>query len=99
MFLQCHCSKIKLFYEMQVREEIEHLMDDDEDMADLYLTRKLIGLSSPISKSGAENWFASSPTTKSKSVATFLSDENDVDELEMLLEVINIIFIFNIYKK
>ncbi|CAL5207982.1 unnamed protein product [Lathyrus oleraceus] len=65
----------------KVREEIEHLMDDDEDMADLYLSRKLVSALSPISDSGA-----SSPTTKSKSVATYLRDENDVDEIEMLLE-------------
>lgn len=65
-------------------------MDDDEDMADLYLSRKLVSALSPISDSGA-----SSPTTKSKSVATYLRDENDVDEIEMLLEVI-IPFIFSI---
>lgn len=58
-------------------------MDDDEDMADLYLSRKLVSALPPISDSGA-----SSPTTKSKSVATYLRDENDVDEIEMLLEVI-----------
>ncbi|GAU47932.1 hypothetical protein TSUD_14020, partial [Trifolium subterraneum] len=63
-------------------------MDDDEDMADLYLSRKLEGgASSPISQSGAaNNWIISSPSTKSKSVATLLRDENDVEELEMLLE-------------
>ncbi|XP_073223521.1 magnesium transporter MRS2-I-like [Cicer arietinum] len=72
----------------KVKEEIEHLMDDDEDMADLYLSRKLVDASSsPISESVAGNWFASSPTIKSKSVATFhRDDENNVDELEMLLE-------------
>ncbi|WJX17107.1 Magnesium transporter MRS2-I [Trifolium repens] len=64
----------------KVKELIEHLMDDDENMADLYLSRKLEGgASSPIS--GANNWIVSSPSTK-----TFLRDENDVDELEMLLE-------------
>ncbi|CAJ2673947.1 unnamed protein product [Trifolium pratense] len=71
----------------KVKESIEHLMDDDEDMADLYLSRKLEGgASSPISQSGAANNWISSPNTKSKSVATILRDENDVDELEMLLE-------------
>ncbi|PNX82736.1 magnesium transporter MRS2-i-like protein, partial [Trifolium pratense] len=71
----------------KVKESIEHLMDDDEDMADLYLSRKLEGgASSPISQSGAANNWISSPSTKSKSVATILRDENDVDELEMLLE-------------
>ena len=26
----------------QVRDELEHLLDDDEDMAELYLTEKLL---------------------------------------------------------
>lgn len=26
---------------MQVRDEIEHLLDDDDDMAEMYLTEKL----------------------------------------------------------
>lgn len=26
---------------MQVRDELEHLLDDDEDMAEMYLTEKL----------------------------------------------------------
>ncbi|WJX10665.1 Magnesium transporter MRS2-I [Trifolium repens] len=67
----------------KIKESIEHLMDDDENMADLYLSRKLEGgASSPINQSAAaNNWIVSSPGTK-----TFLRDENDVDELEMLLE-------------
>lgn len=69
----------------KVRDEIEHLMDDNEDMAGLYLSRKLVAASSPISESGAAN--TSSPITKVKRVATFTSDENDLEELEMLLEV------------
>ena len=70
-------------------------MDDDDDMADLYLSRKLFGASSPVSGSGAPNWFAASPTIGSKisrasraSAATIHGNENDVEELEMLLEVI-----------
>lgn len=27
---------------MQVRDELEHLLDDDEDMAEMYLTEKLV---------------------------------------------------------
>ncbi|RVX21941.1 Magnesium transporter MRS2-I [Vitis vinifera] len=76
-----------------VRDELEQLLDDDDDMADLYLSRKLAGASSPVSGSGAPNWFAASPTIGSKisrvsraSVATVRGDENDVEELEMLLE-------------
>ncbi|XP_043692622.1 magnesium transporter MRS2-I-like [Telopea speciosissima] len=77
----------------KVRDELEQLLDDDDDMADLYLSRKLGGPSSPVSASGAPNWFTASPTIGSKisrasraSAATFRGDENDVEELEMLLE-------------
>ncbi|KAL5561788.1 hypothetical protein UlMin_031535 [Ulmus minor] len=78
----------------KVREELEQLLDDDDDMADLYLSRKLlVGASSPATGSGAPNWFYSSPTIGSKisrtisrtSTAT-VREENDVEELEMLLE-------------
>ncbi|KAL5542110.1 hypothetical protein UlMin_009820 [Ulmus minor] len=77
----------------KVRDELEQLLDDDDDMADLYLSRKLAGASSPVSGSGPANWFAASPTIGSKisrasraSIATVRGDENDVEELEMLLE-------------
>jgi magnesium transporter len=63
-------------------------------MAELYLSRKLAGASSPVSGSGAANWFPASPTIGSKisrasraSVATVHGDENDVEDLEMILEV------------
>ncbi|XP_044499651.1 magnesium transporter MRS2-I-like isoform X2 [Mangifera indica] len=77
----------------KVRDELEQLLDDDDDMADLYLSRKLAGPSSPASGSGPANWFPASPTIGSKiskasraSIATIRGDENDVEELEMLLE-------------
>ncbi|KAJ6903576.1 magnesium transporter MRS2-2 [Populus alba x Populus x berolinensis] len=77
----------------KVRDELEQLLDDDDDMADLYLSRKLAGASSPVSVAGGENWLPASPTIGSKisrasraSVATIRGDENDVEELEMLLE-------------
>ncbi|XP_058105483.1 magnesium transporter MRS2-I-like isoform X2 [Magnolia sinica] len=77
----------------KVRDELEQLLDDDDDMADLYLTRKLAGASSPVSGSGVPNWFPASPTIGSKisrasraSAATIHGNENDVEELEMLLE-------------
>lgn len=77
----------------KVRDELEQLLDDDDDMADLYLSRKQVGASSPMSGSGAQNWFPASPTIGSKisrasraSVATVHGDEDDVEELEMLLE-------------
>ncbi|KAJ8422614.1 hypothetical protein Cgig2_000239 [Carnegiea gigantea] len=75
----------------KVRDELEQLLDDDDDMADLYLSRKLAP-TSPASGTGAP-WFFSSPTVGSKisrasraSVLTVRGDENDVEELEMLLE-------------
>lgn len=80
-----------------MRDELEQLLDDDDDMADLYLSRKLAG-ASPVSASGAAGWFLASPTIGSKisrasraSVATVRGDENDVEELEMLLEVICVV--------
>lgn len=91
------CDSFIYFYEMwlfKVRDELEQLLDDDDDMADLYLSRKLAGTSSPVSASGGPNWFPASPTIGSKisrasraSMATVRGDENDVEELEMLLEV------------
>ncbi|KAK9289084.1 hypothetical protein L1049_017555 [Liquidambar formosana] len=77
----------------KVRDELEQLLDDDSDMADLYLSRKLAGASSPVSGSGALNWFSASPTIDSKisrasrgSVVTVHGDDDDVEDLEMLLE-------------
>ncbi|XXG76679.1 hypothetical protein AAC387_Pa08g0980 [Persea americana] len=77
----------------KVRDELEQLLDDDDDMADLYLSRKLAGASSPVSGSGVPNWLPASPTIGSKisrasraSAATVHGNENDVEELEMLLE-------------
>ncbi|KAL6978598.1 Magnesium transporter MRS2-I [Sarracenia purpurea var. burkii] len=76
----------------KVRDELEQLLDDDGDMADLYLSRKLAGASSPFSGSSIPNWLPSSPTIASKisrtSRASLLTvhGENDVEELEMLLE-------------
>ncbi|XP_074579259.1 magnesium transporter MRS2-I-like [Curcuma longa] len=77
----------------KVRDELEQLLDDDDDMADLYLSRKITGASTPVSGSGVPNWAPASPTIGSKisraskaSAATIHGNENDVEELEMLLE-------------
>ncbi|KAE8703049.1 Magnesium transporter MRS2-I [Hibiscus syriacus] len=74
----------------KVRDELEQLLDDDDDMSDLYLSRKLAA-ASPVSGSGAANRYNVSPTIGSKiskaSIATLCGDENDVEELGMLLEV------------
>ncbi|KAJ1431594.1 hypothetical protein SESBI_07131 [Sesbania bispinosa] len=82
-----------VMYNRMVRDEIEQLMDEEDNMVDLYLSRKLLGVSSPMSGSGAANCYVSSPTIESKlsgtskvRMATFLEHENDVEELEMLLE-------------
>ncbi|XVF62980.1 hypothetical protein PTKIN_Ptkin09bG0052200 [Pterospermum kingtungense] len=74
----------------KVTDLLEQLLDDDDDMADLYLTRKLSGAST-VSGSGAANWYPASPTIGSKiSRASIVTvdhgDENGVEELEMLLE-------------
>ncbi|XP_050203950.1 magnesium transporter MRS2-I-like [Mercurialis annua] len=76
----------------KIRDELEQLLDDDDDMADLYLSRKLVSFS-PVSSSGAPgNWFLSSPTIGSKisrtsrASVTTMQEEHDVEELEMLLE-------------
>ncbi|GAB2276401.1 Magnesium transporter MRS2-I [Dionaea muscipula] len=77
----------------KVRDELEQLLDDDDDMADLYLSRKMAVPASPVTGSGPANWFPSSPTIGSKisrasrvTMATARCDEKDVEELEMLLE-------------
>ncbi|PKU66994.1 magnesium transporter MRS2-I [Dendrobium catenatum] len=76
----------------KVRDELEQLLEDDEDMADLYLSRKLAAAASPAS-SAAPNWVPASPTIGSRiskagktSVATFHGNDDDVEELEMILE-------------
>ncbi|KAK8630662.1 hypothetical protein V6N13_079444 [Hibiscus sabdariffa] len=81
----------------KVRDELEQLLDDDDDMADLYLSRKLAGACSPVSSSGVPNWYPPSPTIVSKisrtsrTSAVTVHEENDVEELEMLLEVVDVI--------
>ncbi|KAK2648508.1 hypothetical protein Ddye_015997 [Dipteronia dyeriana] len=77
----------------KVRDELEQLLDDDDDMADLYLSRKLTVATLPVSGSDAPDWFPNSPTIGSKisrasraSAAAATQEDNDVEELEMLLE-------------
>ncbi|KAI3902075.1 hypothetical protein MKW92_042984 [Papaver armeniacum] len=72
----------------RVRDELKKLLDDDGDMAELYLSRKMASSSSPISSvSGAPNRLPA-PTFKisTSSRGVVEGDENDVKELEMLLE-------------
>ncbi|KAK4762091.1 hypothetical protein SAY87_029975 [Trapa incisa] len=80
----------------KVRDEIEHLLDDNEDMAQLYLSRKWtqIQQSEALLGSGATNSISlavpplrHNSSTRSGSIATSnYSNDNDVEDLEMLLE-------------
>lgn len=45
-----YCGLIVWWY-LQVRDELEHLLDDDEDMAEMYLTEKLAELAQSSSAS------------------------------------------------
>ncbi|KAF3321175.1 putative magnesium transporter MRS2-G [Carex littledalei] len=89
----------RLFARIQkVRDEIEHLLDDNEDMSDLYLTRKQIqnqqldalmagGTSNGIVPAGANmGRLNSNRYQRSISIATSMYSDNDVEDLEMLLE-------------
>lgn len=76
-----------------MRDEIEHLLDDNEDMAQLYLTRKWIYNQQAESFGPASNSIAPAGphlrrlnSARSGSlVGNFLNDD-DVEDLEMLLE-------------
>lgn len=67
----------------KVRDEIEHLLDDDEDMAQLYLTRrKWVQDDQQLVEALSNNDLIISPT----STTNHPNDDRDVDDLEMLLE-------------
>jgi magnesium transporter len=81
----------------QVRDEIEHLLDDNEDMEHLYLTRKQVqnqqvealmssAASNSIVLAGPGVPRLNSSFRRSLSVATSMHLDNDVEDLEMLLE-------------
>ncbi|XP_074312536.1 magnesium transporter MRS2-4 [Silene latifolia] len=78
----------------KVRDEIEHLLDDNEDMAQLYLTRKLIQYqqSEALLNSAASNSIVPAPrlqrmsSYRSGSMMTGSHWDDDVEDLEMLLE-------------
>ncbi|KAH7865976.1 hypothetical protein Vadar_013802 [Vaccinium darrowii] len=80
----------------KVRDEIEHLLDDNEDMAQLYLTRKWIqsqqseallaaAASSSIVSAGPQPRHGSSRRSGSI-LSSIHRHEQDVEDLEMLLE-------------
>ncbi|KAJ1261393.1 hypothetical protein BS78_09G026200 [Paspalum vaginatum] len=81
----------------KVRDEIEHLLDDNEDMEHLYLTRKQVqnqqvealmssAGSNSIVPAGAGVPRLNSSFRRSVSIATSMHLDNDVEDLEMLLE-------------
>ncbi|RRT43933.1 hypothetical protein B296_00055242, partial [Ensete ventricosum] len=87
-------TNFSLFIPSLYWDELEQLLDDDDDMADLYLSRKLAGASSPVSGSSVPNWLPASPTIGSRisrvsraSAATIHGNENDVEELEILTTI------------
>ncbi|XP_014495127.1 magnesium transporter MRS2-I isoform X2 [Vigna radiata var. radiata] len=87
------CAMTRLTSRVQkIRDELENLLDDDDDMADLYLSRKSTVSSSPTSSSDAPKWLYGSPNTgsrihkSSRASGTTVQREDDVEELEMLLE-------------
>lgn len=79
----------------KVRDEIEHLLDDNEDMAHLYLTRKwiqnqqseaLLGASGSNSINTITPHLPRISSRRSGSLVSNHLDDNDVEDLEMLLE-------------
>lgn len=80
----------------KVRDEIEHLLDDNEDMAQLYLTRKWIHIQQSealLGAAGSNGINTSLPhlhrmnSNRSGSLVTSnFHDYDDVEDLEMLLE-------------
>ncbi|XP_042497400.1 magnesium transporter MRS2-4-like [Macadamia integrifolia] len=80
----------------KVRDEIEHLLDDNEDMAQLYLTRKWIQnqqyeamMAATVSNNVvtlAPNLRQLSSNRSASLVTSSHSDDHDVEDLEMLLE-------------
>ena len=80
---------------LQVRDEIEHLLDDNHDMAQLYLTRKWLQNQQSEVNLGATapNALATAALVphhgfnRSGSLVTSNAvDDSDVEDLEMLLE-------------
>lgn len=78
-----------------MRDEIEHLLDDNEDMAQLYLTRKWIQnqQAEALSTAAASNIMVPSSahlrrlnSARSGSLVSNYLNDNDVEDLEMLLE-------------
>lgn len=88
--------KVLLFY--QVRDEIEQLLDDDVNMAHLYLTRKQMQIQqfeALIASAASNSIVAAGPhltrlgsnvNGSASIISSIYADDNDVEDLEMLLE-------------
>jgi len=94
--LKSHLTRL-LARVQKVRDEIEHLLDDNEDMEHLYLTRKQVqnqqvealmssAASNSIVLAGTGVPRLNSSFRRSMSIATSMHLDNDVEDLEMLLE-------------
>ncbi|AQL06315.1 putative magnesium transporter MRS2-G [Zea mays] len=94
--LKSHLTRL-LARVQKVRDEIEHLLDDNEDMEHLYLTRKQVqnqqvealmssAASNSIVLAGTGVPRLNSSFRRSLSIATSMHLDNDVEDLEMLLE-------------
>ncbi|CAN1253292.1 Magnesium transporter MRS2-3 [Linum perenne] len=82
----------------KVRDELEHLLDDDEDMAEMYLTEKLASMENSTASSFSngdemeddlppdDNVHGALSRTLTSTTRSALSKHLDVEELEMLLE-------------
>ncbi|KAL9257327.1 Magnesium transporter MRS2-F-like protein [Drosera capensis] len=75
----------------KMRDELEHLLDDDNDMAEMYLTEKLSSQSMDSTPNGedthsnaAEDDRAESKSERASEI--FSSSKPNIEELEMLLE-------------
>ena len=77
----------------KVRDEVEQLLDDDEDMADMFLSRKAASPTSPTPSVGGHA-VPPSPNLASRlsrggsqgTYSTYAEEEEEVEELEQLLE-------------
>lgn len=81
----------------KVKDELQLWLEDDDDLGDLCLSRKIATTSSPVSDSDEQiNSYPTSPTIGAKisrakshlvrSATVRGDDQNDVEEVEMLLE-------------
>ncbi|GAB2218568.1 hypothetical protein Droror1_Dr00001795 [Drosera rotundifolia] len=75
----------------KMRDELEHLLDDDNDMAEMYLTEKLSSQSMDSTPNGEDTHSNASDDDRAESKSErgskiFSSSKPNIEELEMLLE-------------